>query len=729
MPLHKKKPFPLVDPPHDLKPSEHVYQIRFTKEVLRDYQEYLNRLNLYRQRVWTCKTTGKTNLTYEQALVSERRAAEKVQQFPKELMNPVLQMIQYSTLTLKDLVDTIYSKFREHLFEGLELHVWKEKFVYACKILKLLEDESGTHYEVGLLDNDKRVTETLIVKESDLIRKKAPYSRSVLKAFIRESTSQSAPWMLHEKLAEKHGISTKPPENLHTGNTIGKKRKNTENGSVVDMDMTNKRTKKDGDATNGIRIKYPIEDLLVQPAANDPAFSDRPSLYTSFKVPMDCVGDLLMIWDFCSSFARLLNLWRFSLEDFENAICHKDSNLILIVEAHAALLRLLIKDEGNYFMIIEGKKRKSKITVITWKEFLCDFLEMEGREELTKYLGTIRRGHYGLLEVSAKLSIFRDLVSEALKTNAIRARVDECIEQQQELAAKRREEDKRKKEEHSKTSDKQGHQEGNPQNGERNAHSSDVNGKAPQDEDVLSVGKQKAKVSKKLGNSQNGKRNAYSSSVNGKASQDEDSLPLGKWNVKVSKKSYIQENGEKNHRAAGFGELIMENGNYSEKVKGVSPTSGGIKSPGRRKYKEKDIQEKLPEEEQKDYIEKELEKLSIRTNPLGKDRNHNRYWFFRRDGRLFVESSDSIQWGYYSTKEELDALMGSLNPKGVRERALQKQLQKHYQKMSMALQKRSKEAAQNALLEDSERRRSTRVRVEARKKPAFFSYVNKWKDD
>jgi hypothetical protein len=47
------------------------------------------------------------------------------------------------------------------------------------------------------------------------------------------------------------------------------------------------------------------------------------------------------------------------------------------------------------------------------------------------------------------------------------------------------------------------------------------------------------------------------------------------------------------------------------------------------------------------------EKLSIRSSPLGKDRHHNRYWFFRREGRFFVESADSREWGYYNTKEEV----------------------------------------------------------------------------
>lgn len=59
-------------------------------------RDYLKRVNLYRQRVWRCKVTGKSNLTYEEALVSEHRATENVQQFPKDLMPRVLHMIQFS---------------------------------------------------------------------------------------------------------------------------------------------------------------------------------------------------------------------------------------------------------------------------------------------------------------------------------------------------------------------------------------------------------------------------------------------------------------------------------------------------------------------------------------------------------------------------------------------------------------------------------------------------------
>jgi hypothetical protein len=36
------------------------------------------------------------------------------------------------------------------------------------------------------------------------------------------------------------------------------------------------------------------------------------------------------------------------------------------------------------------------------------------------------------------------------------------------------------------------------------------------------------------------------------------------------------------------------------------------------------------------------------------DKDHNRYWYFPREPRLFVESKDSTAWGYYQAKEEVN---------------------------------------------------------------------------
>ncbi|XP_043713125.1 DDT domain-containing protein DDB_G0282237-like [Telopea speciosissima] len=716
MPLFKRKPFALVVPPNDLECNEHVFQVRFTKEIFRDYQAYLQRINLYRQRVWTCKVTGKTNLTYEEALVSEQRGTEKAQQFPKELMIPVLHMIQFSMLKLQDLVKSICTKLQDHFIEGLELYGRKDNSVQPCQILKVLdEDLEKVHYEVGWLDKDKNVTGTSIANADDLIRKKLPFTRDVLKSFIRESTSRSFPWVVHDKLAKKHGVSTEPPEELRDKLSIQdgcpKSNKRRKTASDTKNQGTSKRKKLETENSEGLTngkkaskeiekpnkepIRYPIDDLLVQPGADDPVFTDRPSPSRDFGVPMDCVGHLLMVWDFCSSFARLLNLWPFSLEDFENAICHKDNNLILIVESHLVLLRLLMKDEGGYFMVIQKKRRKLKITLTNWMDYLCDFLEMEDIPELSTHIGTIKRGHYGLLDPQAKLFILRELVDRALATNAIREQLDNYIEQHQALAAAKRGEaleEARKRRE------------------EKGLLKADPDSKEVLHGNILENGGHGLNIS------ENGDSNGT----------------IGDFPEKEDRKegNHASENSE-SHR------VNMASRKVNKKKKNLKVTIENVQVPFSMekqkkelpwKEKETEAQEKKSKELRKEHLEREMEKRFIRTNPLGKDRNYNRYWFFRRDGRVFVESSDSKLWGYYSAKEELDALMGSLNCKGERERALKKQLDKCYNRISPALHKRSRDIAQKIALEEAVLRRSTRVPPRDNPALAFFRYVNKWKD-
>jgi hypothetical protein len=381
--------------------------------------------------------SGKSNLTYEEALVSEHHAAEKAQQLPRELIAPVLHMIQYSTLSLTDLVNKIYSILQEDFFEGLELNGRKDGSVSACKILKVIIGSGNTKmYEVGWIGQDNAETNTSVLQADDLvIRKKARASRSMLKIYIRESTSQNSPWIIHANLAKKYGIPTEPPKDLLNGQGLPKLRRGLENGTTDDV---RKKLKKG----------EPIDDLLLRPTADDPSLSKRRPLSTDFRVPVDSVGDLLMVWDFCMTYGRILCLSPFSLSDLENAICHKESNLVLLVELHAALFHLLIKDGGGYFMFLQNKRRKLKVTLVTWAEYLCDFLEMTSKEEFSSSLSTVRRGHYGLVHTAVKLKILRELVDEAITTSAVRQNIDEKIDQQQAIAASKRELARNKKEEH-----------------------------------------------------------------------------------------------------------------------------------------------------------------------------------------------------------------------------------------------------------------------------------------
>ncbi|ERN05021.1 hypothetical protein AMTR_s00053p00039440 [Amborella trichopoda] len=177
------------------------------------------------------------------------------------------------------------------------------------------------------------------------------------------------------------------------------------------------------------QIQYPIDDLLVKPGDDDPVFTQRPVPVMNFLVPMDCVGDLLMAWDFFSSFSHVLRLFQFSLDDFENAAVYKESDSDLIVEAHSAILHLLIKDESEYHTSIQEKKRDLKVTIFT---FLFT-LEYRGPTRLD--------GYHFMLDVMVKLNILSELVYWALMTEAIRGQLDEYIEQCQAIMLTKREEE------------------------------------------------------------------------------------------------------------------------------------------------------------------------------------------------------------------------------------------------------------------------------------------------
>jgi hypothetical protein len=120
------------------------------------------------------------------------------------------------TLSLTDLLEEVYRSLLLFFFEGQELHAKKDGSEAACKckILKVIGSGSTKLYEVGWLGQENAVVNTSVVKADDLICKKAPVSRNILKMFIRNSTSKRPPWIVNADLARKYGIGTEPPEDI-----------------------------------------------------------------------------------------------------------------------------------------------------------------------------------------------------------------------------------------------------------------------------------------------------------------------------------------------------------------------------------------------------------------------------------------------------------------------------------------------------------------------------------
>ncbi|XP_077252287.1 uncharacterized protein LOC143891635 [Tasmannia lanceolata] len=771
MPLLGKKPFDLVKPPDDLRPEEHVWQVRFTDEVFRSYEEYLKRINLYRQRVWICKATGKRHLTYEEALVSEQQASEKILRFPKEFEMHVLRLVQFSMLRQNDLVNMIYERFKDFFVEGEELNGRVGNSVHPRKILKVINNNKGLSYEVRWLEEEGKTVSTSIEDSKNLIRKKPPFSRDLLRLFIRESTSQNAPWVVHDKLAMKHGITVEPPEelrekmtqnlkmseecmsreNLKLENEKGsnKKRAIVENGNSAMAKKTRtaleSSQKLQKEETKVAIIKYPIDDLLVKPCADDPVFSDRPVPSTNFLVPMNDVGSLLMVWDFCSCFGKLLHLSPFSLEEFEYAIVYEGiSNLI--VEAHCAILRLLIDDQGEYYTLIQEKNRKTMVTSNNWTEYLIDYLQLE--KDSTDHLVKIERGRYYKLSVRVKLEIFGGLVYCALATNVIRGQIDMYIQQYHALLATKKEEDL--EEVGRRREEKQRIREEKQMIREEKRMRREEEQRKREEKRMIREEKQRKREEKHLkgtkdSNNDSPQANSGSNTagicvLDSMHSCGQAKRKIGDVNMEAPATLEINHSGKRGSKLdvlASRRALMKQHLETKEREKEtallVELNMRREKNKIHREKRQKRTEKKL-KEEREELFDREIGKLFMRTNTLGKDRDHNRYWFFQREGRVFVESADHKQWGFYTSKEELDGLLGSLNPKGKRELALKKQLEKHYHKICSALQKRTKDMAEKdmdetVILDTSVLRRSVRVTAQPkdRKVPPLVEYVNKWR--
>uniref|UniRef100_A0A8D0L9G2 Bromodomain adjacent to zinc finger domain protein 1A n=1 Tax=Sphenodon punctatus TaxID=8508 RepID=A0A8D0L9G2_SPHPU len=230
MPLLHRKPFVREKPPADLRPDERVFYCRVTNEIFRDYDDFFERTILCNSLVWSCAVTGKPGLTYQEALASERKARQNLQSFPEALIVPVLYL---ATLThrsrLHEICDEIFAYVKDRYFVGEVVEVLRNNGArLQCKILEARapshhngmanghinntdgdtiiisdSDDSETHnspvqngkkkdiidpslFKYKVKPIKKELYESVIVKASQISRRKHLFSRDRLKLFLKQ---------------------------------------------------------------------------------------------------------------------------------------------------------------------------------------------------------------------------------------------------------------------------------------------------------------------------------------------------------------------------------------------------------------------------------------------------------------------------------------------------------------------------------------------------------------
>jgi len=204
MPLLREKNFTLRKFPKDLPDDEEVFFIPFTREIFRHYRDYIARLELYKQKVWTCRVSGKRGLTYEQALESEQTESESAESFPSIFIEPTLHLIQFSTARVDQLADEVCNYFKTHFIPG-DIIKMQEDSTKKLSTVKVVGKEGDSYRVVYLGQADK---DYFLVKPDLLLRTRVAFSKKIFKKVLREvadkDTYPNAPWVVKKEFLNQY---------------------------------------------------------------------------------------------------------------------------------------------------------------------------------------------------------------------------------------------------------------------------------------------------------------------------------------------------------------------------------------------------------------------------------------------------------------------------------------------------------------------------------------------
>uniref|UniRef100_A0A670IR51 Bromodomain adjacent to zinc finger domain protein 1A n=1 Tax=Podarcis muralis TaxID=64176 RepID=A0A670IR51_PODMU len=167
MPLLHRKPFVREKPPADLRPDEHVFYCKVTNEIFRNYDDFFERTILCNSLVWSCAVTGKPGLTYQEALESEKKALQNLQNFPEPLIVPVLYLVTLTQRSrLHEVCDDIFAYIKDRYFVGEIVAVLRNNGErLQCKILEVKAPAHQNGMANGHVNNSDGVT--IVISDSD----------------------------------------------------------------------------------------------------------------------------------------------------------------------------------------------------------------------------------------------------------------------------------------------------------------------------------------------------------------------------------------------------------------------------------------------------------------------------------------------------------------------------------------------------------------------------------
>ncbi|XP_076283321.1 ATP-dependent chromatin assembly factor large subunit isoform X3 [Lasioglossum baleicum] len=244
MPLLRKQPFQRLHVSSDFKDDDEVFHCQVTNEIFKDYNEFCERIILCNSLIWSCCITGRSNMTYEEALQCEENAKRSLKEFPMELRIPILYLASKTNRSsFNEMAEDVFLFAKDRYFVGEMVEAsFTEDSWCECHVLQVIApseqqikaymkenspQEQHYHpsaklfrYEVEQLDcGDSDVSQLMIVEAAQVRRKKQQYSRERNKIFLRQLCEQNETgiWIVKDSVLQKYGISKVRFDTIFTG--------------------------------------------------------------------------------------------------------------------------------------------------------------------------------------------------------------------------------------------------------------------------------------------------------------------------------------------------------------------------------------------------------------------------------------------------------------------------------------------------------------------------------
>ncbi|XP_039757443.1 bromodomain adjacent to zinc finger domain protein 1A isoform X2 [Pararge aegeria] len=232
MPLLKRKAFEKTAVSEYLRDDDEVFHCEITDEIFKDYEEYCERVILVNSMVWTCEMTGRNNLTYAEALESEKAARRSLKDFPMELRIPILYLAtKTKRCSFAEMSEDVFNFVRERFFVGetveacLEGDQWREAHVLSITAQKQRPDNKSMLppaaycYEVEQFADDPTESGQIGTAPHDRVRRrKGIYTRDKNRLFLKQFVAPGTVIGVKRAALDKYNIAKVNFEQIFTGN-------------------------------------------------------------------------------------------------------------------------------------------------------------------------------------------------------------------------------------------------------------------------------------------------------------------------------------------------------------------------------------------------------------------------------------------------------------------------------------------------------------------------------